>query len=135
MDELLQYLDSDSYDESELEQILNKKIVITKNHIENIDLNNYYEDWTFNIINLFEKYGYVFTNDDYIILVNKNGFMLSNVPEDMRTNEIYKIAVKQVGYALRFVPGDKKTNEICKIAVRQDKWALWLVPNNKKIYL
>ena len=38
MDELTQYLNSNDYEKSKLERILNKKIIITKNHIENIDI-------------------------------------------------------------------------------------------------
>ncbi len=39
MDELTQYLKLNKYRESELEQILDKKIIITKNHIKNINCN------------------------------------------------------------------------------------------------
>ena len=132
MDELLQYLKSDSYNESELEQILNKKIVITKNHIENINIGNYRDYLEFNIINLFEKYGYVFTNNDCIMLVNKYGYILDDIPEDIKTNEICEIAVKKHWYALEFVPNDKKTDYICRIAVEKHAYALQHVPENKK---
>ena len=109
MDDLLDYLQSnDCYDEYELEQILDTKIIITKDHIENIDLLNYGADWDFDIINLFKKYGYNFTNDDYILLVNENGYILDDIPDDKKTNEICKNAVKQSGHALEYVPEDKK---------------------------
>ena len=130
MDELLHYLQSDSYEEYKLDQILNNKIIITKNHIKNIKLGHSGEE--FDVIKLFEKYGHVFTHDDYILLVNENGYMLEYVPDDMKTNEIYKTAVQQNGYILEFVPEDKKTDEICETAVKQNGWALEYVPEDKK---
>ncbi len=68
MDELTQYLNTSKYySEYKLEQILNKKIIITKNHIDHIKCIS----CEFNIIILFEQYGYIFTNEDYILLVKK----------------------------------------------------------------
>ena len=131
MDELIQYLKSYSYEKSKLEYILNKKIIITKNHIDNIKI-IFCCDQKFNIIKIFEKYGYIFTNDDYIMLVNKCGFAIQFIPEDKQTNKICKTAVQQNGFALEFVPEDKKTDEIYKIAVKQCKNAFNFVPDNKK---
>jgi len=155
MDELTQYLKLTEYNELKLEQILNKKIIITKDHIDNINV-NYCCIYQIDIINLFEKYGYVFTNDDYIMLINNCGMIimyiskdkrtdkiceiavrkrsstLRFVPEDKKTEEICKIAVQKFGDALRYVPDDKKTNEICKMAVENDFYALNFVPDNKK---
>jgi len=160
MDELTQYLrskycsGSKNYNKNELEEILNKKIIITENHIKNIVLYKYYFD--FNIINLFEKYGYIFTNNDYILLVKKDGYILKYIPIDNQTDEIYTYAVKQngnalqfipidnqtdeiytyavkqTGHALQFIPEARKTKKICEIAVRQDGQALCYVPDDKK---
>ena len=138
MDELLLYLQSDSYDEIKLEQILNNKIIITKNHIKNINLDNYDtirdKNWDFNILNLFEKYGYIFTYDDYILLVNKNDCILEYVPENMKTDEICEIAIKQSGSAFNFIPKNKKTDKLYKIAVQSNGLALQHIPKNKKTY-
>ena len=156
MDELIQYLKSLMYNEFELKQILNKKIIITRNHIEHINLYYYGIYWRFNIIALFEIYGYIFTDDDCILLINKDisimqyipdnnktyelcenavrysGTTLQYVPDSKKTKKICKIAVRQYGYLLRHVPKDKKTNEICEIAVRQNGNALQFVPEDKK---
>ncbi len=107
MDELTEYLRCNYYREFELEQILNKKIIITKEHIENIDV-KYNCCINFNIIKLFEKYGYCFTNDDYILFVSENGAIIQYISEDNKTNEICKIAVQQNKQALQFVPDNKK---------------------------
>ena len=137
MDELTLYLQStEYYAEYKLEQILNEKIIITDDHIKNIDFNYYESDLGFNIITLFEKYGYVFTNNDYILLVSKSGSTIKYISEDKQTNKICKTAVKQYGFALEFISDDKKTNEICKMAVLRNKTALCYVPDIiKHVYL
>ncbi len=132
MDDLTEYLKKHTYNKSKLEQILNKKIIITDDHIKHIKFDYYNYNPELNIIKLFEQYGYIFTNDIYILLINKNGYMLKYMSTDNITNEICKIAVQQTGNALRFVPEDKKTDEICEIAVRQNGRALYYVPENKK---
>ena len=132
MDELSQYLKTGYYNEIELQQILDKKIMITKNHVENINLDYFNIHWYFDIITLFKKYGYIFTNDDYILLVNKNKYIIKIIPDDMKTDKLCKITVKSYGYLLQLVPEDKKTYDLCKIAVRQDGQALLFVPKNKK---
>ncbi len=131
MDELEQYLKFADYTRIKLEQILNKKIIITKVHIDIIEIKRccYYE---FDIIKIFEKYGYVFTNDDYIMLVDKCGYALKFISNDKRTDEICKIAVGLSGCALTYISENKKTDEICKIAVQQNRYALTYVPANKK---
>ena len=130
MDELSYYLShTNCYKKSELEQILNKKIVITRKHIENIDLKYHYH-FDFNIIKLFETYGYYFTNDDYILLVRMNGILIQCISEDNITDEICKIAIQQNGCLLQCVPNDKKTDKICKIAVQKNEWALEYVPES-----
>ena len=131
MDELTRYLKSDYYRENEIENILNKKIIITKDHIDNIK-SIHCCDRRVNIIKLFEKYGYVFTDDDYIMLVKKGGRILRYIPENKRTNKICEIAVQQDGSALQYVPEDKKTNKICEIAVQQDGTVLEYVPEDMK---
>ena len=127
MDELTRYLKSSDYDESELEEILNKKIIITKDHIDIINVRYCYGDCELNMIKLFTKYGFIFTEDIYISLVNKNGYILYNIPKNDKTNKICKIAVQQNGLALRFVPTNKKTNEICDIAIKENHIALQYV--------
>ena len=89
MDELEQYLKFANYHEYTLEHILNKKIMITDKHIDAINV--FYDMGRldkFNIITLFEKYGYIFTNNTYILLVTKNGYLLKFISEDNRTDEI-----------------------------------------------
>ena len=130
-DELTRYLRSGHYRKNELENILNKKIMITKDHINNIKI-KYYFYYRVDMIKLFEKYGYVFTDDDYIMLVKKAGQMLEYIPENKRTNKICKIAVQQNGDALYYVPNDKKTDELCEIAVQQYGQALQYIPEDKK---
>ena len=133
MDELTEYLKSNYYyNEYELEAILNKKIIINQNHIENINLRDYHDHWYFNIIKLFEKYGYVFTNDDYILLINRCGNVMTYISDDRLTDEICKTTVQHNGHVLQFVPENKKTDEICKIAVAKNKLALEYVPANKQ---
>ena len=131
MDELTQYLKSNCYYDNILEIILNKKITITKEHISNINIDCCNVNGI-NIINLFEKYGYVFTNDDYIMLLKKNRFVIYFIPKDKQTNEICKIAVQQDGYILHHISEDNKTNEICEIAVQKFGFALKYVPEDKK---
>ncbi len=70
MDELTRYLKLGDYDKSKLEQILNTKIIITDDHIKNINFKYYHIDIKFNMITLFEKYGYIFTNDICVFLIN-----------------------------------------------------------------
>ncbi len=132
MDELTIYLKFTNYKKFELEQILNKKIIITNDHINGINVDYCFNNYRVNMIKLFNKYGFIFTDDIYISLVNKNGYILFNIPKNDRTNEICKTAVQQNGYALAYVPYDKKTDEICKIAVRQQGLALQFVPDDKK---
>ena len=133
MDELTRYLKLGDYDKSKLEQILNTKIIITDDHIKHIKFDYYNYNPELNIIKLFEQYGYIFTNDIYILLINKNGYMLKYMSTDNITNEICKIAVQQTGNALEYVPENKKTNELCVIAIRQHMDTLEYVPANKKI--
>ena len=128
MDELTIYLKTGRYNKISLEQILNKKIIITKNHINNI---YFTRSCGFNIINLFEKYGYIFMDDDYILLVSKNGMLLRYIPEDKITDKICKIAIQQNVYALRYVPIDKITDKICKMAVQQNGTIIEYILYNK----
>ena len=108
MDELEIYLkNKEYYDARELERILNTKIIITKKHVQCI-ANGWGYPYYNNIINLFEKYGYVFTDNDYISLICQNGNMLQYISNDRITNEMCKIAVKQNKTTLRYVPNDKK---------------------------
>ncbi len=124
MDELMHYLQSNThYYKSQPEQILNTKIMINKNHIKNI-----IGKCLFNIINLFEQYGYVFTNDDYIFLIIHNESIFKYISDNNKTNELCELAVQYYGLSLRFVPQNKKTVKICKIAVQNNGEALPYVP-------
>ncbi len=132
MDPLQVYLTTACYHHKDrIEHFLDKKIIITIDHIKNINFESWHDHCNFNIIMLFEKYGYVFTNDSYIALVNKQGNMLQYIPNDKRTYKICKTAVQRTGLALQYVPINKQTNEIYKTAVRQDGFALGLIPKNK----
>ncbi len=131
-DELTQFLKSKCYIETELIRILDTKIIITSDHIKNIDVTCYTEIYNYDILAKFERYGYIFTNDDYIILMNKNELMLRYIPGDKRTNEIYEILIKKNGGVLREIPHNKKTYKICKIAVKQNKHAYDDVPSDMK---
>ena len=117
------------YKKREIKNLLNKKIMITKNHVENINCN---PTPGFNIISLFETYGFVFTNDMYILLVRKNGFMIDYISKDKQTDELWKIAVQQNVYTFHNISDDKKTDELCEIAVKRDGCLLKYVPNDKK---
>ena len=95
MDELTRYLQiNNSYNKKDLEQILNTKIIINKNHIQNIKANAWYN---FNIVQLFEIYGYIFTDNDYISLLYNNGCFLRWMCDDKKTDKLCKIAVQQNG--------------------------------------
>ena len=133
MDELTQYLKTGKYIENELEQILNKKIIITEDHIKHINMpiSNFY-GYNFNIITLFEKYGYVFTDDDYILMIRKNGNIIEYISKDKLTNNMCEIAVRQGGILLRYIPSDKRTNELCKLAVQENAYLIIFVPEDKK---
>ena len=123
MDELTNYLQSQNhYYKFDLEQILDTKIMINKDHI--LCITGY---CLFNIIKLFEQYGYVFTNDDYIFLAH-NPSIFVYIPDNKRTYEICKLAVQYDAYALQYITEDKKTDEICKIAVQQCGLTLKFVP-------
>ena len=100
MDALLDYLQSNyHHDKSELILLLDTKITITIKHIENMK----YTD--FNIIKLFEEYGYVFTDDDYLKLVKKSGYFLQWIKDDKKTKEICEIALKSTSLGMIiFVP-------------------------------
>ena len=122
MDILESYLTQhEKYNNKELIDILDTKINITKNHIRNIKftlMNN-----SIQIIKLFEKYGYIFTEDDYEYIISKDSFVLQYISNNNKTDAIYKIAVQKYGLNLQFIPDDKKTDEICELAVRQNGFA------------
>ena len=119
------------YNSKELIDILETKINITKNHVKHIKCT-----WIiFEVLTLFEKYGYIFTEDDYKYIVGKYPFILERIPDDNKTYEICKIAVQKYGSMIQYISDDKKTDEICKIAVEQCNEALKYVPNEIKIKL
>ena len=113
MDELTLYLKTtEYYNIYDLEYILDKKIMITHNHIKYINRKYIF------MINLFKNYGYTFTNEDYITIISKDGHILKYIPEDIITNELCETAVKQAGDSIIYVPKNKLTNEICEIAIQ-----------------
>ena len=129
-DELTRYLKLSNYNKFKLEQILNKKIIITKDHIDNIEIKHCC-DCEFNIIEIFEKYGYVFTNDDYMMLLNRCIYAIQFIPNDKQTNKMCKMAVQRYAPTLRFISENNKTDEICEIAVQRYVWAIRYVPEDK----
>jgi hypothetical protein len=60
--------------------------------------------------------------------VQKNGWHLYYVPEDLRTPELCKITVEQYGGNLKYVPEARRTPELCKLAVENNGDALYHVP-------
>jgi len=131
MDNLELYLiQNEKYNNEKLSNILETKINITGNHIKHIKFT--WQNDSIKIIKLFEKYGYIFTEDDYKYILCKNPSVLQYISNDNKTEDICKIAVQKYGLTLQYIPNDKKTDEICELAVRQDGFALKYVPENKK---
>ena len=95
MDKLLEYLQTNTYYcESDLIFLLsNNKTMITEKHIANMKYTH------FNIIKLFETYGYVFTNDEYLMLVKKSGYFLQWIPEDKITMHMLAISLTNSLYS------------------------------------
>ena len=85
MDELQIYLNSRNYTESGLCEILNKKIMITNEHVK------LYKDGYPNvrIIEIFKRYGYVFTIDDYKYIIHECVDEIERIPTDEITEELY----------------------------------------------
>ena len=153
MDELDYYLQTTSYyNYKKLKRILNKKIIITANHIKYVNIKEINK-----IIDLFEKYGYVFTTEDYIMLLLKDVTVLEHIPENKRTDEIYEIVARQNwlvmalytheitdkiyeigirhdGLTLQYIPRDRITNNMCKLAIRQNCCSIRYVPEDMKKY-
>ena len=117
-DELTQFLKSKCYIETELIRILDTKIIITSDHIKNIDVTCYTEIYNYDILAKFERYGYIFTNDDYIILMNKNELMLRNglficqdeIPKHI-AHERCKLAIQQNRCEFQFIPNQAIKNK------------------------
>ncbi len=75
MDELTSYLCEKTQNKEKLIKILDtERIPITRKHIRNI--NKWY---SFNIIKLFETYGYVFSNDDFVFLIKIDGLYIQYI--------------------------------------------------------
>ena len=60
--------------------------------------------------------------------VQRYGWLLTYVPEDLKTSELCLAAVTGDGSALQHVPEALKTSEICHIAATRNKRALQYVP-------
>ena len=128
MDELLIYLQGYYYCHDELERILDTRIMINENHIKNIK-GLFCE---FDIIKIFEKYGYVFTDETYKIIIKNCPYLLKYIPENIQTNEFYEYMVQVNGFVLQYIPINKKTAKICKLAVQQAGFAFIYVPDGKR---
>ena len=135
MDALQQYFITRKfrdYAKHELIEILEMKINITSEHIKIMKNNYFSHKHNYNIISLFEKYGFVFTDDDYKQILNKSGLFICDIPKIKQTDELCTIAVKENGWALEYISEDKKTDKLCEIAVRQNGSILQHVPEDKK---
>ena len=122
-DTLLDYLQSnENYDNSYLTSLLNTKIVIKKEHVSNMKYVN------FNIIKLFGKYGYDYTNDDYLMLVMKDERFLNLIPEDVKTYEFYKLVVQSNGLLLQYVPEWFQAPDLCVLAIKNNRDASKFIP-------
>ena len=127
MDELDEYLKcSYNYIGHDIEKILNKKIIITDSHIKNINFNHCH----FNIIALFEKYGYIFTNEIYEMIIQQDGWLIRYFSED---NKIFEKAIRKNGWVMRHIFKNNNINELCKTEIQHDKWEVQHV--SKNIYL
>ena len=137
MDPLQSYLTTLSYDlyrKTELVKILDTKIFITEKHIKCMRFSFSYMNPRnyMNIIQLFETYGYIFTENDYKYILKHKGILLYFIDDIKKTNELCEIAVQQDGLALEYMPKNKRTIEICKMAVQQNGLALDYIPRNKR---
>lgn len=122
-DALLDYLQStEHYYIPDLLLLLTAETVITKEHISSMK----YSD--FDIIKIFKTHGYVFMNDDYLILVKKNVRFLEWIPQFKKTYEFYKLAVQMDGLLLQCVPTEFQTEELCDMAVKNNQAAFKFVP-------
>ncbi|MEK7070219.1 MAG: DUF4116 domain-containing protein, partial [Patescibacteria group bacterium] len=54
------------------------------------------------------------------LAVEKSGYALNLVPQEMKTPELCRLAVEKDGYALKYVPQEMKTPELCRLAVEKD---------------
>ncbi len=112
MDKLLDYLQTTVYyHESDLILLLsNSKIMITEKHIANIKYT------TFNILKIFETYGYIFSDDDYLMLVKKCGYFIQWIPENKKTREMCEIAHASTTYSMfQYIPKHLRTLEMLEI--------------------
>ena len=78
--------------------------------------------------------------------VERNGFMLKYVPEELRTKELCEIAVAQEGYAIAFVPEELELKNYVMLQLkishlllglfqrnlRQRNFVKWLLEKQKK---
>lgn len=61
-----------------------------------------------------------------------NALNLQFVPKKLRTPELCELAVKTAGDSLKWVPKELKSQELCEIAVTSSGWALCYVPEELK---
>jgi len=62
----------------------------------------------------------------------KNGHVLTELPDKLRTLELSRIALAKNGDALKYLSDNKKTEELCEIAVNNTGLALQYVPEKLK---
>ena len=123
MDKLLNYLQSnDYYNESDLILLLsNSKIMITETHIANLKYT------AFNIVKLFETYGYIFSDDDYLMLVKKSGYFIRWIPENKKTRDMCAIAYNSTNISvLEHIPEHLQTWKMLEWKMNSNKY--WIEP-------
>ena len=159
MDELTKYLQtSEKYDEQELIEILNKKIIITSDHIKNIRFHHinvllnmdmdidstitmncgpfFYGPIyinNINIIKIFEKYGYTISLDDAIFLIKLNYryIFLIQTENIFGCNFKNSLTMNEM-LNITFVIDEYNITEIYKLIIEQDPAILEIIPENKK---
>ena len=67
--------------------------------------------------------------DEYIVVVAKDGRMLSWVPSHLITYEMRKVALKNCGMAIHHIRPTQRTRELLQIAVTQDGRAIAHIPD------
>ena len=70
--------------------------------------------------------------NNYLELINTNGFSLMFISEELKTYEMCLAAVNKTGNSLHFVPDKLKTPELCLAAVNNNGKALNFVPEGLK---
>ena len=67
-----------------------------------------------------------------IVAVERNGYALRYVPDELKSEAVCAKAVENDGEALRYVPDELKSEAVCAKAVENDGEALQYVPDELK---